>query len=754
MLISRVPFRSGRLRSVLALGLLLQLATVVAAVETPRDLLDWLRVETQWRETVDHTDRETWLTEARRAHAASAESAAGDDDVIAVTRRQVQARLLAEWSRDAAERAQWLATAQRERARVDALLWDSEHDELRATTAASPLEAVYWPLVAGAVRRELAIEVGDAWLAQPELPARVAGVDDALWLARGFERYGRRDVAAVVLDLARAQPWGDAAQLDEAWARLTGGEAGRVLPPPTPFPGNPPPVPYWAFRPWVWEDNGNTAETTLSLVDGYKARDIPVGAVIIDSPWSTAYNDFNWDPARYPDPRGLVDALHDRGIKVVMWLTGTVNETSKDTLLQADPMGDEVVARGYAVDGGRVFDWWKGRGRLIDFSHPEAVAWWARRFDQVAALGIDGWKVDVSDDYTDEYVDTFLGRLPRATWRQYYYATLHDVSRQRNPDSVVVARPFSHQGGFAAPVSKSTIGWAGDFTGTWEGMRKQVRDLYVSARAGYGTLYYEVGGYQRIAPTKEQLIRHAQLGAFFPVMSNGGANGGLTAHLPWWHDEETVGVYRRFAQWHAALAPYYFGLARESHVTGEPVLRDVDAETWQHRLGRDILVAPVFAADTTREVALPAEGRWRDWWTGAPVESGEWTVPLSHYAVAVREGAVIAVDLREGLADWGLARDAHGLGLWIVPGEARETVVLLPAGEGLETRSVAVSVSADGHHVQVRGETHALLTLLIDLPEAPVAVEGALSWHHDAEHGRLLATIGTGDADVRLRVAP
>lgn len=57
-----------------------------------------------------------------------------------------------------------------------------------------------------------------------------------------------------------------------------------------PFPGNPPIVPRWAFEPWVWEDNTNTQASTLNLVQGYLDRQIPVGAVIDDSPWETRYN--------------------------------------------------------------------------------------------------------------------------------------------------------------------------------------------------------------------------------------------------------------------------------------------------------------------------------------------------------------------------------------------------------------------------------------------------------------------------------
>src|ERR671918_747288 len=93
-----------------------------------------------------------------------------------------------------------------------------------------------------------------------------------------------------------------------------------------PFPGNPPITPRWAFEPWVWEDNTNTQASTINLVKGYTSRNIPVGAVIIDSPWETYYNTLEWDKNRYPKLQQMINDLHNRKIRVVLWITGFVNK--------------------------------------------------------------------------------------------------------------------------------------------------------------------------------------------------------------------------------------------------------------------------------------------------------------------------------------------------------------------------------------------------------------------------------------------
>ena len=74
-----------------------------------------------------------------------------------------------------------------------------------------------------------------------------------------------------------------------------------------PIPDPVPPWPAWALSHWVWEDE-STQESATALVDDYLAHDIPVGAIIIDSPWETGYDTFAWDPVRFPDPHMFFSA--------------------------------------------------------------------------------------------------------------------------------------------------------------------------------------------------------------------------------------------------------------------------------------------------------------------------------------------------------------------------------------------------------------------------------------------------------------
>src|SRR5439155_4183808 len=144
----------------------------------------------------------------------------------------------------------------------------------------------------------------------------------------------------------------------------------------------PPLTPRWVYEPWVWEDEENSAQALLTLVDQYRQRNIPVGAVIVDSPWQTNYNTFVFGP-NYPDPGPLLADLHRQNVRVVLWATGFINVTSDDGPERGKAANYDQAARaGYFVDHGQTYSWWKGEGSAIDFFNPAAVAWWYGQLDR------------------------------------------------------------------------------------------------------------------------------------------------------------------------------------------------------------------------------------------------------------------------------------------------------------------------------------------------------------------------------------
>lgn len=94
--------------------------------------------------------------------------------------------------------------------------------------------------------------------------------------------------------------------------------------------------PDWAHDHWVWLSSDQANQTAeLALVQGYLARNVPVcnippsalaptlkhisqvGAVNIDSDWSTGFNNFVWN-SKYPNATAMIEQFHSWGVLAQM----------------------------------------------------------------------------------------------------------------------------------------------------------------------------------------------------------------------------------------------------------------------------------------------------------------------------------------------------------------------------------------------------------------------------------------------------
>lgn len=429
------------------------------------------------------------------------------------------------------------------------------------------------------------------------------------------------------------------------------------------------PWPEWVFTPWAWEDE-STQASVVDLVEGYLSRDIPLGAVIIDSPWETAYNTFEPDPIRFPDLRGLIQLLHSSGVRVILWTTGIINT-------DANPLYEEASRKGYFMTKGPgeppvVVRWWKGQGSLIDFFNPEAVRFWDSLMDKALDLGADGFKVDMTDPYVRlAPYSPHLGReVTVLEYSRRYYGSIYAHVRQRKgKDGMITARPVDMNrrdaGGKAAlasshaPLKAGWAGWVGDQVSSFDpehysGIRGALLNYYYSSQLGYLAFGSDIGGYIG-APGKSLspvlLLRWAGLGAFSPIMEN----GGIAEHRPWAYGEDVVAAYRRFARLHMALVPYILEHAPRLYAERRSLLSFVDRRSFSYLLGPDVFVQPITSPCGCAQVRLPDGSRWRYIFDSSEVYEGGTTLhrqfPLDEFPAYVRDGAPVMQALRAALEE-------------------------------------------------------------------------------------------------------
>ena len=458
----------------------------------------------------------------------------------------------------------------------------------------------------------------------------------------------------------------------------------------------------------MWEDSLNTTAGVCQIVDGYLQRNIPVDAVIIDSPWSTTYNDFNWDRQRYADPDNMIKSLSQKGVRTILWVTGNVNEKCKDTPQQKSATYDEVVSKNYGVNNSQPYEWWKGYGQHIDFTNPEATKWWYSQLDKVFTEGVYGWKTDQGEQHLPASFETSKGQMTNEEFRHYYYDAMYDYTISRKPDGIIIARPYSHQGGLEASIGKMPLGWCGDFTGSWKGLKHQIDNIYRSAGYGYGAIACEVGGFWEDRCDAQQLVRYAQFGCMTAAIINGGMNGALTNHLPWWHSEEVVEAYRWCINWMKQLVPYKFSTLVDAHLHGGSLLKNTNIEEESHQLGADIFMKAITTADNQATFCLPNDGSWVDYWTGKHHPGGkQMTIdyPLHQFPLFIRAGAIIPTyDI-----------DHPGKIVFLVYPDGNNTARTfhLPKGNGVDYFDCTVSYDAQTGKVKVQSEQPIDYTFII-----------------------------------------
>lgn len=470
-----------------------------------------------------------------------------------------------------------------------------------------------------------------------------------------------------------------------------------------PEPPAPPTLhtPRWAFEPWISKDISDRADTE-AFIAGFESRDIPVGVLVLDSPWDTNYTMFEPNPSRYPSFGPMVADLRTRGIRTVLWVTQMVNEESFDLEEGGDvypgPATSFLTARrlNYLVNDNQTYIWWKGKGGGVDFFNSEAVSWWHGLQDKLLDLGVAGWKLDFGDSYIDtERVMTASGEISHQAYSEAYYKDYweHGAQHLGTDEFVTMVRAYDKsyqfEGRFFARPEHAPVVWAGDNRRDWVGLVDALDHIFRSAAAGYQVVGSDIGGYldrndedlTELVPADVDVFnRWTAVGALMPFMQlHGRAN--LTPWTVETEAEETVRNYRYWSWFHQGLVPFFYSLTEQAYAGGPGVLRPVgDAGTWpgdyRYQLGDAFLVAPVLDATAVRDIALPSGAQWYDWWApeAGPLQGGQVLMDVAstefgRVPLYVRQGAIIPLDIENDVVGLGRAASAGHRTVLVYPGQ-------------------------------------------------------------------------------------
>jgi alpha-D-xyloside xylohydrolase len=448
-------------------------------------------------------------------------------------------------------------------------------------------------------------------------------------------------------------------KLTDVLSRYTGYTGRPYLPPP------------WVFGTWVSSDIWHNGGEVRYAVSKHIASGIPISVFVFDSPWETAYNDFNWNMTQwgaggtyegvnyngFPSVNDMMNFFQQNGIKVICWMTPFINTNSNNEGVAGQNVGqasnyaagasNNYFVRSSAGGSPLVVPWWKGNGSPVDYTNVAAKNWLTGQLQSLVTQSnvttasassepaIGGFKTDDGEtrNDTNTYIPTSAVYADGRTgieMRNGYCVEYHKaISSVLGTNGILFARS-----GFTGTQS-DPAGWPGDnepnFAINNNGMNSVMVAANSAAASGFAIWGHDIGGYQNNnfeSNHADLFMRWTQFGALSPIMQmHRQVNTGNLEQYPWGYGATALTNYVTYAKLHSQLFPYIYTYAKEGSIDGLPIIRPVvmlhqtDVTTFglnhTYYFGNELLVAPMNApTSTSRNVYLPA-GNWYDFWTNA-----------------------------------------------------------------------------------------------------------------------------------------
>jgi alpha-D-xyloside xylohydrolase len=447
-------------------------------------------------------------------------------------------------------------------------------------------------------------------------------------------------------------------------------------------------MPQWVFGLWQSRQRYETAQQSLDVVEEFRKRSIPFDNIVQDwqywKPDSWGSHDF--DPTRFPDPKGWIQAIHDRHAHLMISVWGKFNPNTENA--------KEMQAKGYLYQPDldvHMLDWIGFPYTFYDAFNPGArKLFWSQMDTHLFRKGIDAWWMDASEpdllpgeppasvEDAKQYMNpTAMGSGARmlSGWGLMNANSIYTGQREESPNQRVFLLTRS---GYAGQQRFGTATWSGDVTSTWTALAKQIPaglgmsiagvPYWTTDTAGY-TMQKKFEAHPDVAakPEDEDEFRELnarwfEFSAFTPLLR---VHGELRPREMWLlgkdpatgsTDTPVFNTELKFDRIRYRLFPYIYSLAgavtQHDATILRPLVMDFPADVRARMLtdeflyGPNLLVAPVLHyKQRSREVYLPGTAPWYNLWTGESSSAGtvDADAPYDTIPVFVRAGSILPI---------------------------------------------------------------------------------------------------------------
>lgn len=440
--------------------------------------------------------------------------------------------------------------------------------------------------------------------------------------------------------------------------------------------GKAPMMPRWAYGFWQSRQRYETQDQLLGVLRQYREAQIPIDAIVQD--WFYWPED-QWgchcfDPARFPDPEGMVQAVHDLHARIMI--------SAWPKFYPDTANGQELAAKGYLYPrplAAQQRDW-VGPGYFNTYYDPysaEARAIYFRQIrDTLVAQGFDAWWMDATEpdwhsnlsveERAFQMTSPATGMPGAAIFNSYPLVHAEGVAeglRAAQPDR----RPFIlTRSGFGGVQRTSSALWSGDVAARWDDLRDQISAGSNLSVSGVPNWTHDIGGFaleerfskelpEHLPEWRELYLRWFQFGAFSPLFRSHGEFPLRETPIIAKDDPAMMEGLTHYHRLRYRLLPYIYTLAADTWFDDGTIMRPLvmdfaaDRRAWdiddQYLFGPALLVAPVTEFEAReREVYLPAGAEWYEADSGRRLSGGQgYTAPAprERMPLFVRGGAIV-----------------------------------------------------------------------------------------------------------------
>ncbi len=439
-----------------------------------------------------------------------------------------------------------------------------------------------------------------------------------------------------------------------------GGNGAELIAQYTALTGRAPIPPRWSLGVILSKAYYKDASEILAVAREVRRKGMPCETITFDG---RAWQDtetrfaFEWCPKRYPDPRPVLDELKSLGFRICVWEYPLISVKN--------PLFAELAARGWLIRDRRSGDAYRYQwdlepfgpvltplpeSGLLDFTHPEAYAYWRDRHRELFEVGVDMIKADFGEQIDEHMLasDGSHGSTLHNVYALLYNRCVYEAAERYAKNGAFL---FSRAAWAGSQRYPST--WGGDPQADWGGLAASIRGALSWGLSGGPYFATDVGGFYADQRDPELYVRWAQAAVFAAHLRF----HGIGPREPWSYGPEAEAAVNRALALRQGLLPYLERCLAEAHASGMPVQRAMalacpsERAAWafdtQFFFGPELLVAPCLEPGGQVEVYLPA-GEWQRFPAG-PVFAGgrshRLRLGLDEIAVFQRAGARLELGL-------------------------------------------------------------------------------------------------------------